>query len=111
MPTLFYSSTLQVSSLLPTILESYLDGLGISIMPRRLRSHATSSELTTNSHSPIRFVPTFTLSEPRIIFNESLPDLNSTELQTLRKNSNDYGIQSHLQLPWPVKQVRRQCAL
>ncbi|KAJ5776362.1 uncharacterized protein N7511_001373 [Penicillium nucicola] len=54
-------------------------------MSRRLRSHATSSELTTNSHSPIRFVPNFTLSEPRIIFNKSLPDLNSTELQNLRQ--------------------------
>jgi hypothetical protein len=54
-------------------------------MPRRLRSHATSPELTTYSHSPIRFVPNFTLSEPRIIFNESLPDLNSTEIQTLRQ--------------------------
>lgn len=57
----------------------------MSIMPRRLHSHAKSSELTTNSHSPIRFVPASTLSESRIIFNESLPDLNSTELLALRR--------------------------
>lgn len=59
---------------------------------RQLRSNAkiapppppSTSELTTDSPSPIRFIPGAIRPGPKIISDQNLPDLNKADLHTLR---------------------------
>lgn len=58
---------------------------------RQLRSNAKiapppqPSELTTDSPSPIRFIPAAITPGPKIISDQKLPDLNKADLQNFRK--------------------------